>query len=416
MEKYKDTSWDFRTADTKTTTQCFHPYPAMMIPQVAHRLIDTYGKKGGILLDPFCGSGSSLVEAKIVGLNSIGIDINPLARLIAKVKTTPIDISILNNYFKELQDFITNKIVELGFNQIDVEIPSFFNIEFWFKPEVSKRLKIIKDAIDNINDKDIKDFFMVAFSETVREVSNTRNGEFKLLRLSKDKLEYYNPDVLPIFLNKVQRNIHGIEGFLKVCNKDVWVKILDEDTKEIKSIPQSSIDIVVTSPPYGDSKTTVAYGQFSRLSLQWIGFDGRVSQIDTDSLGGKIVPSLNHTLKSNSLNSTLDQISSIDQRRVREVLSFYIDLEECIREIAKVVKNNGYVCIVVGNRTVKGVQIPTDEIIVELFCQYNFIHERTIIRNIPNKRMPSLNSPTNIKGKVSSTMNNEYIVILKKGG
>ena len=72
-------------------------------------------------------------------------------------------------------------------------------------------------------------------------------------------------------------------------------------------------------------------------------------------------------------------------------------------------------CFVVGNRTVKGIQIPTDEIILELFQAKNhYKHHNTFIRNIPHKRMPKLNSPTNIVGNHALTMNEEWIVIIEK--
>lgn len=90
--------WDYATADTKTHTHGFHTYPAMMIPQVARRLIRMYGQPGQTLLDPFCGSGTSLVEARLAGLNSYGIDLNPLAVLIARVKTTDLPESAAEGF------------------------------------------------------------------------------------------------------------------------------------------------------------------------------------------------------------------------------------------------------------------------------------------------------------------------------
>ena len=85
-----DESWDFRKADTKRLTHGIHPYPAMMIPQVAARLISRYGAAGDVLFDPYCGTGTSLLEAKLAGMDAVGTDLNPLARLIASVKTTAI--------------------------------------------------------------------------------------------------------------------------------------------------------------------------------------------------------------------------------------------------------------------------------------------------------------------------------------
>lgn len=102
--KYKDEGWDFRDADTKEYTHCFHNYPAMMIPQIARELLKIYGNEGGWLLDPYFGTGTSLVEASLYGMNSVGCDINPLARLIAKAKTTLLSLHTLDLHLKELND------------------------------------------------------------------------------------------------------------------------------------------------------------------------------------------------------------------------------------------------------------------------------------------------------------------------
>jgi len=96
-KKYTDTSWDFAEANTKTLTHCFHAYPAMMIPQIASRLIEKYGSQARRLFDPYCGTGTSLVEANVHGIEAIGTDLNPLARLIAKAKTTPIPADVLDH-------------------------------------------------------------------------------------------------------------------------------------------------------------------------------------------------------------------------------------------------------------------------------------------------------------------------------
>jgi DNA modification methylase len=93
---------------------------------------------------------------------------------------------------------------------------------------------------------------------------------------------------------------------------------------------------------------------------------------------------------------------------------FLSDYQNSINNVSKVVKNNGIVCYVVGNRRVKDVQIPLDYITVEFFENNGFEHLNTFVRRIPNKRMPSKNSPSNKAGELASTMVNEYIVVLKK--
>ncbi|MCD6376092.1 MAG: hypothetical protein J7L94_11240, partial [Caldisericaceae bacterium] len=180
-KKYIDESWDFEDANTKTLTHCFHSYPAMMIPQVAARLLDKYGKNANLLFDPYCGTGTSLVEANVRNINAVGTDLNPLARLIAKVKTTPINIQALDLYLKDFNNYLFSSRFGVKKN-ISFVIPRFDNIDYWFTKDVQIKLAILKHYIDHIDNEPIQDFFLVAFSETVRESSLTRNGEFKLYR------------------------------------------------------------------------------------------------------------------------------------------------------------------------------------------------------------------------------------------
>ena len=412
-KKFRDETWDFRTADTKQYTHCFHPYPAMMIPQVAGRILDEFGKNSKLLFDPYCGTGTSLVEANLRGINAIGTDINPLARLIAKVKTTIIPLNRLDLYLKDFKDFIFS----LRFTSIknDIIIPRFKNIDYWFKKETQYWLALIKKYIDKIDDQDIKDFFQIAFSETVREVSLTRNSEFKLYRMTQNQIRKFNPDVLSIIVQKLMRNRQGMAEYVSIKKNNAISRIYDFNTVYTipeSILPQESVDIIVTSPPYGDSRTTVAYGQFSRLSNQWLGLE-EFNNVDKRSMGGVRRKEF-RKFNFEPLDQVLLEISEIDRKRVYDVVSFYSDYEKSINNISKVVKVGGIVAYVVGNRRVKGIEIPNDEITREFFERNGFQHVKTIIREIPNKRMPKRNSPTNVAGITDSTMNYEYIVILRK--
>lgn len=408
-----DDSWDFRGANTKEYTHCFHIYPAMMIPQVARRLIKEFGKGAKLLFDPYCGTGTSLVEANLSGINAIGTDINKLACLIAKTKTTKIDIQLLEYFIKEFNSYSFNSRFNL-FNSDDLKLPKVTNLNFWFSKNAQIKLALILNFIKSIDQQDISDFFKVAFSETVREVSYVRLGEFKLVR-EKNLINRIDPDVFSIFSSKLQRNKAGIVDFLNDTKIDVTTKVYNLNSAN--QIPKeyidiNSVDLVVTSPPYGDSRTTVAYGQFSRLPAQWLEIEN-ASEIDKLSMGGRRVKTL-HKFDLEILNETIMQINKEDHNRALDVVSFYIDYEKSIYNVSQLVKRKGFVCYVVGNRTVKGIQIPNDEITKQMFEKFGFEHIETIVRNIPNKRMPLKNSPSNISGETSDTMRNEFIIILQK--
>lgn len=295
-----------------------------------------------------------------------------------------------------------------------VAIPNIKNIDFWFSKDVQKKLGLILNYIENINDYSIKNFFKVAFSETVRETSFVKPGEFKLVR-RKDFVNVSNVDVVGIMNMKLSRNRKGILEFEKSSKNTSRSYVYDFNTVNeipVEILPSQSVDIVVTSPPYGDSKTTVAYGQYSRLSNEWLGYE-KARNIDNVLMGG-VKRKHSHYFKSDLLNDVLSTIQKQDKERVRDVISFYEDYEKSIQNVSITLKKNAFACFVVGNRTVKGIKIPTDEITAELFGENNFEHIETIIRNIPNKRMPSKNSPSNIVGETASTIKNEYIVICQK--
>ena len=259
----------------------------------------------------------------------------------------------------------------------------------------------------------LKNFFLVAFSETVRESSLTRNNEFKLYRISEKQQETFKPNVFGLMDAKLMRNRAGLMHFIKQSKHiDAKTRIYTFDSSaRIDAIKESSIDIVVTSPPYGDSRTTVAYGQFSRLSNQWLGFED-ASQIDNTLMGGKTKKITKTGIK--SIDGIVETIAIKNEKRAREVYSFYDDYSNSIANVSKVIKKKGYACYVVGNRSVQGITLPTDEITKHLFQKYGFDYHNTFIRTIPHKRMPSKNSPTNQIGKKATTINHEYIVIMQK--
>ena len=220
-KKYEDNFWDFTGADTKEYTHSFHIYPAMMIPQVAREILNRYKtKEMSVLFDPYCGTGTSLVEGSLVGLKCIGTDLNPLARLISKSKVTKVNINNIKSLFRDFEKYIISD------NNIDLKKPNINNIDFWFKEKQINDLLSIKYFIDEIKDEDEKDFFLVPFSETLREVSLTRNGEFKLYRIPKEKIDTWNPNTIELFKEKVKRNIDGYIEYEKYITMKYIILIL----------------------------------------------------------------------------------------------------------------------------------------------------------------------------------------------
>lgn len=456
--------WDFKNHDVREYTHGIHNYPAMMVCPISRNILHIMKEIQPIhtLFDPFSGSGTVLVEGILANVETVyGTDINPLALFLSKVKTTKLNPQTLQKEFSHLQKEIDriyqnhasqiNNVDSVMYhtygldltakkgwgdtaplylsqyaeeNQLDIEIPNFKNIGYWFKPRVILLLSIIKSQICKVENQDIRNFFFVAFSETIRFVSNRRNGEFKMFRMQPEKVLNFEPNVILEFTTILRRNIEKMTSFVETCTRipsQTQTFIFNNNATTLKDIPNDCVDLVITSPPYGDSRTTVAYGEYSRLSLQWLDIfdlqEKEIMGIDKSLMGGnKIKDGFLCTIPSTTLVNSLANIQKVDLERAGDVYSFYLDLEKAICSISAKTKQGGYHFWVVGNRTVKGELLLTHQIIAEIAEHYGLVHVHTVQRTIVNKVMPSLNSPTNETGKKSSTMTNEHIVILRKTG
>ncbi len=458
IKNLPDDFWDFKTDDTKEMSHAFHTYPATMIYPISRHIIEKMKSLYRIetLLDPFAGSGTVLVEGMLQDIPMIyGNDLNPLAVFISTVRTSPIEATKLNDlnsrlkadiknefansaiFFDLLEKYIRSRDIDItesiGWgnsafeiltdfmkeHSIKFDIPDFKNIGYWFKPYVIYSIQLIKNSIEKIMDDTTRNFYLLTLSETIRLASNRRNSEFKMYRISKKNLPDFKPDVLSMFfslLDEYTIKMNDFDCALSDINSKVTISL--EDSRVLSYVPDNTIDLIVTSPPYGDSRTTVAYGEFSRLSLQWIDLTPKhmeAAKIDKSLLGGENYNNgFDFSLSSSTLQKSLELISDSDVKRSGDVFSYYEDLDKCLRACSQKSKQDTYQFWVVGNRTVKKTYLETDKILVELAAKYGLKHVTTFVRNIHNKVMPSRNSPTNKKGKTMSTMTNEFIVVLRK--
>jgi len=159
MVKYQDTlnsgqgwqlddiDWSFPNADTQYSTHGMHTYPARMIPQIPGTLLKHYLEeeiiqKGGTLYDPFCGSGTSIVEANLHGLNGVALDINPFAVMLSKAKTTPLDISELKKAQKELLNGLKKELESVNKGEITVQKPEGVNSGWFPHPQIHQLIHI----------------------------------------------------------------------------------------------------------------------------------------------------------------------------------------------------------------------------------------------------------------------------------
>jgi DNA modification methylase len=376
IQKLENLDWELPDADTRYGTHSFHPYSAKYIPQIPHYLISNLTKKGDTVLDTFLGSGTTLVVSKKLNRNAIGVDLNPLACLISKVKTITITQEKIKK-IKKLSQVIKIDILALRgqtnlFNFQEgsktIKDPKFselnYYVEKWFQSNVIAELSIIKEGIDKSKDKTVRDFALVAFSSILRGVSNTASG-FGNLMISKNPpkrkriFEKFESALLSM-LEKIDENEIDSKG----------IAIHNKDCRNLSFIEDNSIDLICTHPPY---MASVPYAEYQRLSLWWLGFNQK--QLDSELIGGK-----------RSRKDTAERFNK--------------DMELVIKEMYRVLKPKKYCCIVIGNPVYRGKMWELNKIQKEQAIEAGFEFLGEIVR-----------------GKYKETvgkMKQEFILVFKK--
>jgi site-specific DNA-methyltransferase (cytosine-N4-specific) len=430
VDDLQDINWTFEGTDTQYLTHGLHNYPARMVPEIPDTLLGYYKdqgviEEGDLVYDPFSGSGTTAVEGRLHGLNAEGNDINPFAVMLSKAKAIPLERgslseardALINGLSQDLRDVREeyDQLGEVGW----LEMPEVR--DGWFPEPQIHELTAIRDRIDSVEDafgEAYARFFRIVLSHTTRKVSYQRNGEYKRYRLSEEDRVEHNPDVEPIFTKKLKQNIKKMQDYSNRVDHELDTTIHYSDSRTaVEDVGENQADIVITSPPYGDHQTTVAYGQFSQdpaLLTGKVTYD-EMKDVDKTGLGGRydvLEPVSNLEEYSPTLKTTLDTLREKDGRS-DDALDFFRDYYAVMEQVAKITKTDQPVAWVVANRTMSRVNIPTHLITRELCESLEYEFDVNLPREIPTKTLPWENAPENVEGTKGNLMANENIVILR---
>lgn len=405
LNSYEKDYWDF--ADYRENNPIIQ-YPAKMVAPMQKQLLnDILDFDSNIfnILDPFMGSGTVLEIGKELQKDVIGFDINPLAVLITRVRLEGVPVNTIEKSISELYARVN---LLLG----NVDNHSFANIEKWFREDIIESLSIIRTAIMREKDIRIRRFFWCCFAETVKKFSNTRTSTFKLHIKEEEKISAMLNHCIDEFKSNVQSH------YREYCfEKNVKINLQTGDSIQLMSeLENNSVDLICTSPPYGDNHTTVTYGQYSILPLLWIDTSDldpfeqelliKFTAIDRESLGGRI-----KKIEDNSVYNYFINFDNNEKRK--KVISFFSDYEMAFEQMTRVLKPGKLLVLTLGNRRVDGKELPFDKYNDYLANKNGMVVETTLSRNIRGKRMPLKVSHIAEQGAVKS-MSKEYIKIYRK--
>jgi DNA modification methylase len=327
-----DYSWSFVDKTRKDTTYITHGYyryPAKFIPQIVSSLAKKYTKEGDLIVDPFSGCGTTLVESKIMGRPSLGVDINPVAVLITKAKITPIDPQ------KMEKAFIALKVKLDAYSEgAKIKTPEHERIDYWFKPEEKRKLAFIFTEISKLKDQNIRDFFYCGFSNILK------NCSIWLQKSNKSTRDLNKKPSNPIltFCKQIKMMARGNACFYELLKEkdrlDIPSQVYCTDARTIP-VKDNSVGMIITSPPY---VTSYEYADLHQLTALWLEYTR-----DLSGFRKKFIGTSYHNKKDLVLNSKLaerikNELLKKDKKTAEEVSTYFSEMNQVFVENEKGVK------------------------------------------------------------------------------
>lgn len=343
---------------------------------IAAHLIMQYTKESDNVMDPMSGSGTTAVECLLSNRKCKAFDVNPLSILLAKVKTTHIDRSILEEHL----EIICHKYKPLTIDKFDWEPVGIRNLDHWFYKETQDSIRGIIYLIENISDESIKNFFWICLLSSIRPVSKATTQQGRLfLDISTAK-----KDALDTFKKKSIKAIKSVSE-LPV---DHAANIMIDEHDSSKSFNFTNInDLIIVHPPYFNS---YKYSAINSLELGW--------------------------MRANRKNIRKNEVREFFKVGKSENASIYInDMRMTLNNIIKTLKSNGIMALMIGDTVIKGDYLRvTDQIIKNFLADNPNVSIEKIVLRIPKYTEASWSTSQRRKSNQVGININDYIIVFKK--
>lgn len=377
LKPNKDWSFsDVKRGKTLYATHGYHKYPAKFIPQLVRKVIVKYSRPGEVVLDSFGGCGTTLVEAKLNGRKSIGLDVNKVAVLISKAKTIGIKPELLQEKNRVLLEKISGRTSNKDYYEHANE-----RLKYWFKPEQYNKLKLIYGCIQEEPNKKIKLLYYCCFSNILK------NCSIWLAKSIKPQRDFEKKEEEPFVAFKKHLNYMSKKNneFVDLLNSkkvgDVSCLMKNGDARRV-NLPKEHIDLIVTSPPY---VTSYEYAELHQLSILWFGYTDDIKKIKKNFVGTKSKKQIRVTVGSDAAEVLIQKLKDKRLKLARHVSNYYFDLAKCYKEMYRVLKDDKYLCIIIGDTEYENIKIPNAEITMELLKNIGFEVKRIIKRKLSSK-------------------------------
>ena len=361
-----------------------HSYPARFPAFITTKALcyaEQRGVRVKVVADVFCGCGTTAVEAKRSGKNFWGCDINPVATLIAQVKTHHYRDTVLVRYFEAIQDeFRHTKVSRKEQAQVNDRIQYWFN-----KRNINDLLRLNKAIQRRVPaSSPHQKFFLCGFSNILKPTSRW---------LTKSIKSQQDPDKLPrgvmdAFENQFALMRHANQGNRFPCTTGQKTCIRTCDFLA-PTEPDSRADLIVTSPPY---VTSYDYAEIHQLSILWLGYASDYRDLRENMLGNQRGVESPDAVSISTLGpigeKTYQSLLKKDQNKARSVARYFLDMNEAVGKCERMLNSGGMAVFVIGNTQYKGVRIDNREHLKHCMEHAGFIDVNAISRRISRKTIP----------------------------
>lgn len=392
----------------KYTHQLFR-FPAKFHPPIVRWALGNYGRKGSVVLDPFTGSGTVQVEALVRGIPSVGIDVDPIACLIAQAKATPLNSDrqrrgldeirlILEPCLKAHLDREVRAGSDISEGRFEEEaatltIPAIPNMGHWFKRYVIIDLARIIDAIGRVDLKEVeKRFFLAIVAAIIRRVSNADPDPVSGLEVTSFQSERNSIRKIKVFdkfFAKAKQAIEGMDQLWKTWRETkpaAVAHVIQGNTSDLEALledeplAQGGFPLVITSPPYCQA---VEYSRRHKLEMYWLGFIKNPVEhvaLAHTYIGRKLVRApdwdepVDFGIK--RLDVALGRIAKEDINKARTVRHYFYAMQEVFTALVRVVRKTATIVCVVGDSACCKIPIATADFIPELAVEHFILKTR----------------------------------------
>ncbi len=410
-----DEAWAFAgQKSTNRFTHGYHRYPAKFLPNLVKKLIEEYTTEEDLVADVFAGCGTTLVESKIHGRKSIGVDINPVARMITTAKITPIDPELLESHSKKF----VSKFAEFKSAKRYYPLKKHPRIDYWFREKEKNKLAFLHRRIRYVREPDIRAFYLCALSNILKPCSRwLQSGTKPQLDPSRDNNISDPFERFSFQIRQMKKQNKAFFDELQALGLvDTHCEIRDANATKT-GIKSGTVGAVITSPPY---VTSYEYADIHQLTGYWFDYFRSLAEFRKSFIGTFYSQTEHQEPEAPIAKAIVANLQSRSAKYAREVAKYFVDMASVADEIRRILKPNGIACIVIGNTTLKDVEINSAQAFSEMLFEKGFKIEKVIKRQVTNKLNPTIRDKESGRFTTMDSKNrkdvypDEYIVIARK--